>query len=34
MYAQGNQVLIGRLLYVLDPKPGDLAMVRVKFIER
>ena len=27
---KGNRVLIGRELHVIDPKPSDLSMVRVK----
>ena len=30
MEPKGNRVLIARKLYVLDPKPGDLSMARVK----
>ena len=32
--SQGNQVLIARnWSYILDPKPGELSMSRVKFDE-
>ena len=28
---QGNRVLTARKLYVVDPKPGDLSMSRLKW---